>query len=77
MYLGRGSLGVVRRVSPSYVSGLSTLPGSSKHRSLVRVQFPSSHLLKPPPSPWFELECCNGCNAHLRRFQERETSGLL
>jgi hypothetical protein len=65
-----------RRVSPSYVSGLSTLAGSLKHRFRAS-RLPIDNLLKPPPSPWFELECCNGCNAHLRRFQERETSGLL
>ena len=29
-------------------------------------RLPINNLIKPPPSTWFELECCNGCNAHLR-----------
>jgi len=50
-------------------------PQTSISRASAGSRLPINNLLKPPPSTWFELECCNGCNAHLRGFQERETSG--
>ena len=43
---------------------MPAVPRSSMPRSKVisRFGWPAT---RPKPSTWFELECCNGCNAHL------------
>ena len=59
----------LRLVAGSLLTHYSVTSGTGGAIGVLRgcgSRLPINNLIKPPPSTWFELECCNGCNAHLR-----------